>query len=82
MSENLNRISITLNEPQTRVLYELLNLTGLALAEIDADYGSDSLESIVAREPLLDEVNVGRVCHRLFDLLAQNLEQFDKERDV
>lgn len=79
---DINRITIALNEPQTRVLYEIINLTGLSLAEIDTDYGSDSLESIVAREPLLDEVNVTRVCHRLFDLLGQNLEQFEKERDV
>ena len=82
MSENLNRITLSLSESQTRVLYEIINLTGLSLAEIDTDYGSDSLESIVAREPELDEVNVTRVCHRLFDLLGQNLEQFEKERDA
>lgn len=81
MSENINRMTISLNEPQTRVLYEILNLTGLALTELDTDYGSDSVETIVSREPLLDDVNVGRVCHRLFDLLGQHLEQFEKERN-
>lgn len=79
---NLNHMQLSLSETQVRVLYEILNLTGLSLVEIDTDYGSDSLESIVAREPLLDEVNVTRVCHRLFDLLGQNLEQFEKERDA
>ena len=82
MSDNINRMTISLNEPQCRVLHEILNLTGLELTALDADYGSDSIESIVAREPLLDEVNVGRVCHRLFDLLGSMLEQFEKERDV
>ena len=81
MSENLNRITISLSEPQCRVLYEIINLTGLSLVELDTDYGSDSIESIVARGPHCDEINVGRVCHRLFDLLGQQLEQFEKERD-
>ena len=79
MSDNLNHQTITLNKPQVRVLYEVLNLTGLSLTELDTDYGSDSVESIVARNPLVDEVNVGRVCHRLFDLLGQMLEQYDRE---
>ena len=82
MSDNLNRMTIALNEPQMRVLYEILNLTGLSLAEIDADYGSDSIETIVGNEAECSEINVGRVCHRLFDLLGQNLEQFEKERDL
>ena len=82
MSENLNRISISLNEPQTRVLYEILNITGLALTEVDTDYGSDSIEDIVSRQPLLDEVNVKRVAHRLFDRLSHELEYSFNEEDA
>lgn len=82
MSDNINRMTISLNEPQVRVLHEILNLTGLALTELDSDYGSDSVESLVAREPELDEVNVGRVCHRLFDKLGAMLEQFEREREI
>lgn len=82
MSENLNHMTLSLNKPQVRVLYEILNLTSLSLTEIDTDYGSDSLESIVAREPELDEVNVTRVCHRLFTLLGQMLKQYEREREV
>lgn len=77
-----NRATIKLTEPQVRVLYEILNLTGLSLTELDTDYGSDSIEAIVARGPHCDEINVTRVAHRLFDLLGQQLEQFEKERDV
>ena len=82
MSENLNRITISLNEPQTRVLYEILNITGLALTEVDTDYGSDSIEDIVSRQPLLDEVNVKRVAHRLFDRLSHELEYSFNEEDA
>ena len=76
---NLNHNTISLNKSQVRVLYEILNLTGLSLTEIDTDYGSDSIEAIVGRDARLDEVNVGRVAHRLFDLLGQMLEQYERE---
>ena len=82
MSENINRMTLSLNEPQVRVLHEILNVTGLELTLLDASYGSDSIETIVGREPQLDEVNVGRVCHRLFDKLGDMLEQFEKERNI
>lgn len=70
---------ISLNESQVRVLYEILNLSGVALTELDTDYGSDSIESIVQREPLLDGVNVTRISHRLFSLLGGLLERFNEE---
>lgn len=61
---------ITINETQAVVLYEILNVTGLALTELEADYGTDSVESIIQREPQLNEINVGRVAHQLFQLLG------------
>ena len=61
---------ITINETQAAVLYEILNVTGLALTELEADYGTDSIESIVQRMPEMNEVNVGRVAHQLFSLLG------------
>jgi hypothetical protein len=61
---------VTLNEAQQAVLYEILNVTGLALTELEADYGTDSIESIVQREPTLNEINVSRVAHQLFSLLG------------
>lgn len=77
-----DRLSISLNEAQCRVLHEILNITGLELTALDASYGSDSIETIVGREDTLDEVNVTRVCHRLFDLLGSMLEQFETERNI
>ena len=63
-------MSITLNETQQAVLYEILNITGLALTELEADYGTDSVESIAQRMPEMNEINVGRVAHQLFSLLG------------
>lgn len=82
MSENLNHMQLSLSETQVRVLYEILNLSGLGLTELDADYGSDSIEEIISRLYTLDEVDVGRVAHRMFTLLGQMLEQFQKEREL
>jgi hypothetical protein len=78
----MSDITIRLNEAQARVLHEILNITGLELTALDASYGSDSIETIVGREPELDEVNVTRVAHRLFDQLTSILEQFEEERDA
>lgn len=63
-------MKITLNENQVTVLYEILNVTGLPLTKLETDYGTDSIESIVQREPELNEVNVSRVAHQLFQLLG------------
>ena len=81
MSENLNHMTVSLNETQVRVLHEILNLSGLELTQLDAEYGSDSIDTIVGREPLLVDVNVARVSNRLFTLLGSMLEQFEKERN-
>ena len=78
--DNVQRCTLKLTEPQARVLYEILNLTGLALTEVDTDYGSDSIEDIVSRQPLLDEVNVKRVAHRLG--LTDETEPVKVERDL
>ena len=71
----MSKRTITFNftEEQARVLFEILNLTGLSLREIDMDYGSDSIEAIVQREPLLNDVNVSRVVHQLFSVLGDQL---------
>lgn len=61
---------VTLNETQQAVLYEILNLSGVALAELEADYGTDSIESIAQRRPELNDVDVNREAHRLFSLLG------------
>ena len=66
----MSMVTLNLNTKQARVLYELINLTGVELTQIDADYGTDSIEDIVQREiPELSEVNVRREAGRLFDLL-------------
>lgn len=62
--------NITLNETQQAVLYEILNITGLSLTELETDYGSDSVEDIAQRAPEMNEINVGRVAHQLFSLLG------------
>lgn len=77
-----NTIQLSLTEAQARVLYEILNLSGLALTELEADYGTDSIEEIISRLYTLDEVDIGRVAHRMFTLLGQMLEQFQKEREL
>ena len=77
-----NTMQLSLTEAQARVLYEILNLSGLPLTNLEADYGTDSVEEIVSRLYQLDEVDVGRVGHRMFTLLGQMLEQFQKEREL
>ena len=62
--------NITLNETQEAVLYEILNVTGLSLAELEADYGTDSIESIVQRRPELEDVDVKHVSLQIFRLLG------------
>ena len=77
-----NTIQLSLTEAQARVLYEILNLSGLPLTALEADYGTDSVEEIISRLYQLDEVDVGKVAHRMFTLLGQMLEQFQKEREL
>ena len=70
----MSTVTVNLTTKQVRVLYELVNMTGMALTQIDTDYGSDSIEDIVQREiPELKEVNVHREAGRLFDLLEASL---------
>ena len=76
MSENLNRMTLSLNEPQCRVLYEILNLSGVELET------TDSLESVISQHEECEDIDVAGVCHRLFNLMHQHLVQFEKERDI
>ena len=70
----MSTVTLNLTTKQVRVLYELVNYTGVELTQIDTDYGSDSIEDLVQREiPELREVNVRREAGRLFDLLEANL---------
>lgn len=62
--------NITLNETQEAVLYEILNMTGVPLMELDSDYGMDCLESIIQRRPEMDEIDVNRVSLQIFRLLG------------
>lgn len=66
--------TLNLTTNQVRVLYELVNMTGMELTQIDAEYGSDSIEDIVQRTvPDLTGVNVRYTASHLFDILEENL---------
>lgn len=64
-------ITLEMTPAEARALFEILNLSGVALAEIDTDYGSDSIESICQKD--LDRaglsINVDRAAHRMFNQL-------------
>ena len=64
-------ITLELTPAEARALFEILNLSGVALTEIDTDYGSDSIESICQKDLDRDgaEINVNRAAHRMFNYL-------------
>lgn len=64
-------ITFEMTPEEARVLFEILNLSGVALTEIDTDYGSDSIESICQKDLDRDglSINVNRLAHRMFDRL-------------
>ena len=65
-------ITLELSEREAKALFEILNITGVELTELDTDHGSDSIEDIAQRqcdEEGAEHVNVRRVAHWLFNLL-------------
>jgi hypothetical protein len=63
---------LILTREQARVVYELINWTGVESTEIPFELGSQSLEDLVQQD-IGDDINVRRVAHSVFDQLEEAL---------
>lgn len=64
-------ISLRLTPEQAHCLYEIINMTGVALTEIDADFGSDSIETLAAKSLNVKNRTVSNAAHAIFNALDQ-----------
>ena len=65
-------ITLVLSEREAKALFEIINITGVELTELDTDYGSDTIESLAQDQcdsESCEGVNVTRTAHKIFNFL-------------